>query len=367
MILRKKRKVCNMKYNKKLSLWLLLVGMLYLSTEQVQAGISKNNMYAIMAATAGAASCIAYLVYQDYCKQQIELKKKLLLDDMSFDQYLDFINVQFQSELLAKDFDPRIIALYMHGFCVTLSLQIIESIKKCAHDEYAAINMSHCTHVFGMIENSDVDDFQRTDDKQVWLNRAYHQAAHAVAVIELMNPDVALYNIFLNSDQGGFIYCPLDKDISSEKQLKMYEDSIMFYFAGGIGEQLFNVSPLPGFRNDIDMSDYDKNDDWYQYIDMITRNSVVSDISSAVHFADLVLYFSCIDAGGSVEQCSVINDEDIHHFTLSLYHKIYAILAKNNEKIKKIAELLVEQGSVSADEAYAICGKKRPLFYFEKE
>src|SRR3989339_1300111 len=70
-----------MKINKKLSLWILLIGMVCMPTEQVQARMMSNNtMYAIACSAFGAASYIAYMVYQDYYKKQVDIEKKTIAD-----------------------------------------------------------------------------------------------------------------------------------------------------------------------------------------------------------------------------------------------------------------------------------------------
>jgi len=362
-----------MKINRKLSLWILLIGMVCMPTEQAQARMMSNNtMYAIACTTFGAASYVAYMMYQDYCKQQAEIEKKRIADNnddqedikTSFDETLNFFKTQLKGEQLAADFDLRIFTLLMTDFSLQTAMYFIDTMKESAHKQSTPISMKHFEDII-LQDNEDV-----MNDHQTLLDRAYHQAAHAVAIIELMNPHVALYNVSLhgtNSFFCGFLFCPLVKDIpKSEDHLKIIEDTIMYYLAGGIGEQLFNVSPLPRY-DDFDMSECDIDSYIYEYVDMISRLSVSYNIECAKDLSSLLLYFNYLNTDGSDPDNFVINSQERNNLVFSLYKKIQAILAVNNDKIKKLAEVLVKKGTVYADEAYAICGKKRPLFYFEKE
>lgn len=377
-----KKEINCMKINRKLTLWLLLVGMICMPTEQVQARMMSNNtMYAIACTTLGAASYVAYMVYQDYYKKQVDIETKRIADNnddqedeemsfdekMSFDEGLNFFVTQFEGEKLANDFDIRIFALFMTCFSIETSLEFIAEMKDAAHKQSAPISMKHFEDI--IFQNTLTYDYKNVNGQQSLLDRAYHQAAHAVAIIELMNPNMALYSVSLNGSNspfGGFLSCPLVSDVSDEDALKAMEDTIMYYLAGGIGEQLFNVSPLPRC-NDFDISDHDENSDNYDYIDMVTRESVVYNMENVVTLANMLIYFNYLDAGGSDSENFIVGSADRYDLAFSLYKKLHTILAENNDKIKKLAELLVEKGTVYADEAYAICGKKRPLFYFEKE
>jgi hypothetical protein len=316
------------------------------------------------------------MVYQDYYKKQVDIEKKRIADnnddqeyeEMSFDEGLNFFATQFEGEKLANDFDIRIFALFMTYFSIEISLEFIAEMKEAAHKQSAPISMKHFEDI--IFQNALTYDDKKVNGQQSLLDRAYHQAAHAIAIIELMNPNMALYSISLNgsnSPYGGFLPCPLVSDASDEDALKVIKDTIMFYLAGGIGEQLFNVSPLPRFDLNFDMNQRDENSDDYDYIDMVTRQSVIYNMENVVTLANMFLYYNYLDADGSDPENFIVDPADRYDLVFSLYKKIHPILAKNNDKIKKLAELLVEKGTVYADEAYAICGKKRPLFYFEKE
>ena len=366
-----------MKNSKKLSLWILLIGMLCIPAEQADARMSSNFVNATIVASISAAAYLTYVIYYDYCKAQAKNKKNAVTttndpmidgqeSELLFDEYLGFLRDQFKDEKLASDFDIRIFTLLMNFYSKgtkEISVEIIEKMKKLAHEQSTPINIKH-------LEDIIIPDDEKNNNKQALLDKAYHQAAHAVAVIELMNPNMALYNVTLHAldtSFGGFLVCPLVKDISDEDTLIFFEDSIMYYLAGGIGEQLFNVSPSPRFHDDFDMNQYDKDSDDYEYIDMVTRQSVAYNMENVASIADQLLYFNCIDAGNSERQCLIIDPIDRQDLILDFYEKIQKILVCNKDKIKKLAELLVKKGTVYADEAYAICGKKRPLFYFEKE
>jgi hypothetical protein len=335
-------------------------------------------MYAIACTTLGAASYLAYMVYQDYYKKQVDLEKRSISDDdenddqedikMSFDEGLNFFAAQFEGEKLANDFDIRIFTLFMTSFSLQTCLDIIGEMKEAAHKQSAAISMKHFEDI--VMQDSVNHDYKKVNDQQSLLDRAYHQAAHAIAVIELMNPNMALYCVSLHGSHslyGGFLPCPLVSDTSYEDDLKIIEDTIMFYLAGGIGEQLFNVSPLPRFEHDFDMNQYNKDSYSYDYIDMVTRQSVAYNMENVFDLSNMLLYFNYLDIDGADPEKFVVDSSDRYDLVLPLYKKIQAILAVNNDKIKKLAELLIEKETVYADEAYAICGKKRPLFYFEKE
>src|SRR3989339_1123202 len=159
-----------MKINKKLSLWILLIGMVCMPTEQAQARMMSNNtMYAIACTTFGAASYVAYMMYQDYCKQQAEIEKKRIADNnddqedikTSFDETLNFFKTQLKGEQLAADFDLRIFTLLMTDFSLQTAMYFIDTMKESAHKQSTPISMKHFEDII-LQDNEDVMNDHQT-------------------------------------------------------------------------------------------------------------------------------------------------------------------------------------------------------------
>lgn len=363
---------------KKITLWMFVCGMICMPVQQIDAGISNNTLKAMIAMGIGAGSFFSYILYQNYselCKDyfRFQIASEDVVDnqeekDVKFYRLIDYLTVQFKDEKIAADFDIRILALYIQMFSPEESKVFVDVIKHVAHAQAAPVAMKHVVKAI-LILQSNFDDEEFEYQEQSLLDKAYHQAAHAVAVIELMNPDVALYNVSLSLSDGidtGFIYVSVVDHVTHERNLKFIENSILYYLAGGIGQQLNNVSPLPRSNRYGDISQYKDRSD-YQYIEMVTRTSVQNDLEIAQEMAATFLRINSLKAGHMYDETSIVDPKLLWNYMVSAYFKVYAILKNRTDKIEKIAQLLVTQGSVSADEAYAICCKQRPLFYFEKE
>lgn len=48
------------------------------------------------------------------------------------------------------------------------------------------------------------------------------------------------------------------------------------------------------------------------------------------------------------------------------YEKATHIVVEHKQNVKKLAQLVLKKETVYVDEAYAVCGKKKPLCDFEK-
>lgn len=364
---------------KKITLWMLVCGMICMPVQQIDAGISNNTLKAMIAMGVGAGSFFSYILYQNYselCKEyfRFQIASQDVVDDENeeedteFSRLIDDLTVQFKDENLADDFDIRIIALYIQMCPLEECKVFVDVIKYIAHTHAEPIAMKHFTKA-ALIFQSSFHDANFEYQEQALLDKAYHQAAHAVAVIELMNPDIALYNVSLSLSDGidnGFIYVSVVDNISHEQHLKFIENSVLYYLAGGIGQQLCNVSPLPRSNRYGDISQY-KDHPAYKYIEMVTRMSVQNDLEIALEMATTLLRINLLQEGKLEDENSIVDPQILWNHMVSAYFKVHAVLKKRTDKIEKIAQLLVTQGCVSADEAYAICGRKRPKFYFEKE
>lgn len=363
---------------KKITLFMLVCGMICMPVQQVYAGISNNTLKAIIAMGVGAGSFFSYILYENYsqlCKEyfRFQIASQDAVDnqekkDSKFYHVIDDLTLQFKDEKLADDFDVRILALYLQMCSSKECKAFVDVIKHVAYTYAEPIAMKHFI-IASLILKANFDDEYLEYQEQSLLDKAYHQAAHAVAVIELINPDVALYNVSLSLSDGidtGFIYVSLLDHLTGEQHVKFVENSVLYYLAGGIGQQLCNVSPLPRSNQYGDISKYKDRYD-YQYIEMASRMSVQNDLEIAEEMATTLLRINSLKAGQIDDENLSVDSQLIWNYMVSAYFKVYAVLKNRTDKIEKIAQLLLKQGCVSADEAYAICGKERPKFYFEKE
>lgn len=74
----------------------------------------------------------------------------------------------------------------------------------------------------------------------------------------------------------------------------------------------------------------------------------------------------CLKAGGSCKACSAIDGEKMVEIVQACYEKATKIIVEHKQEIEQLAQLVLEKETVYADEAYAVCGKKKPLCDFEK-
>ena len=148
-------------------------------------------------------------------------------------------------------------------------------------------------------------------------------------------------------------------DIVLTEPYILTEDELLYditvALGGGVAEQVFGL-PEP---RDIDNKNGLK--------DLISRPGVDSDWDNLVIKAHEIVQSRCLAAGGSYEECSAVNGKEIVKIIQPCYEKATAIMTAHKDEVRKLAERVLEKETIYADEAYEICGKKKPLCDFEKE
>ncbi len=277
----------------------------------------------------------------------------------SFEERIELLQTNFKGMQKSNDFKIEIIALSCKGYSLEEFLRIINRIKQLSKEQNSVLKIEYFYEAF-IFEYYKTDQaaYQKTEKERSWT--AYHEAAHAVAVILADDKLQALHYVTIKGvaySGGHYTKIPLALgeflNCSDEEIKQNLENAIQDYLAGGIGEQLYGISCLDRVVNNF--HEIDKNVPNYDFLDSITRYSVSTDVEEAFKKAEIII--ELFGNGDNLKS---------HEILLQQYRKIKPILEKNRDKINKLAQRLLEKETIFADEAYEICGKKRPRFYFEK-
>lgn len=278
------------------------------------------------------------------------------INELSFDERIEFLNNQLKVLKKSDDFNIHIIARLMSGYSYFQLAQFVEKVQELAKKyDRSTLSMDVSTKACSLAISQSEESFhiQTTPEKQYHI--AIHEAGHAIIVIENENKR-RLHCISLQEESdsmGHVLYIDLAEPyISTEDQLL---HDITGSFGGGVAEQVFCLSqPV----------DINSNDG---IVDFVNRPNLRSDMRNIVKQAGKIVKSRCIVAGGSCQECSILNEEEIIKIIRPCYEKAHEIITAHKDSVKKLAERALEKKVIYADEAYEICGKKKPLCDFEKK
>ncbi len=286
-------------------------------------------------------------------------------DQLSFEDRIDFCREQFAHMPKSDDFKIEIIALLLKGYSYQEYLDIIGITKKLAQEKNDHVRMEYFHEAFLLHYYKGEQHFVSDRSYQFKLDIARHEAGHAVVTI--MNEDLitALYYVTMQERAytGGHyttINLSLGKALNvSDDDIKMScKNAIKGFLGGGIAEQLYNI---PARQRVLNIDHIDTNDKAYNFLDFISRKSVGSDLKAALELANFIALSNHNFAEGYKP-----TQEDEVKIVFAIYQETRDDLLRHKDKIDALALQLIEKETIFIDEAYAICGKPRPKFYFEQ-
>lgn len=258
--------------------------------------------------------------------------------------------------------------------------------------EYAKENKNEFENIFISEENyknawADItlgEKIYNKNSSKTDRHTALHEAGHAFVIIALQD-NVSIDYIEIQdrlSTAGACIYSRTRKScLSDEDYIKK---DISVGFAGGVMEQIMHIPQSVKFTTEKDGLE-----------DFYSRTWAKSDQSSINHNAyslmeiqqiiGVSLFFGSAIAvnsnRSSIAQvvaictsyflCSLPNKELEDKIKQESYEETVKLLTENKDKVIQIAQILEKKKSISKteeiEELYALCGKKRPLYPWEKE
>jgi cell division protease FtsH len=273
----------------------------------------------------------------------------------SHQEKIEYFDNRLERFKKSDDFNTQIAARLFIGCSYSELVQITEKMKELiakTPSHLVSMGLFDITHESVYFGAKEGFDLQSPEEK---YKSAIHEAGHAMIAIKHLSK-CRLHSISLrqNSRSYGRIV-----DIALVEPHILTEDEslhdITVGFGGGVAEQVFGLpEPL-----DINSKNGLK--------DFVQRPNVKGDWNNLVEIAYKIVMKRCLAAGGSYEKCSIVNGEEIVKIIQPCYEKATAIITAHKNEVKKLAERTIEKETIYADEAYAICGKKKPLCDFEKE
>lgn len=297
-------------------------------------------------------------IYSFFYAENAQHKNRIL----SFDERLALLEEQFKDVPKGADFNEKIMALQMKGYTYQACLEISALTQKFAAEQSGVVELDHFDAAYFFHEYKKYPDpissYQFDDFK---LDAAYHEGAHAVVtMMQDVDSETALYSVSIKpykNSGGRFRTISLSAE-SIGDDIYLMKLALDRYMAGGVGEIIFKV---PCQHRTVDYFDkIDKNHELYDYADFITRYSTQGDIDIVCNIADVMLQVMHGD-----DNYQATADERTQLVQESL-KRVKMQVIEHKDKIEKLVHRLVEKETIYADEAYEICGKQRPKFYFEK-
>lgn len=183
---------------------------------------------------------------------------------------------------------------------------------------------------------------------------AYHEAGHAVASKMLPTQNrVHQVSIIPRGRAGGYTMSLPKDDACYNSKTEMLEE-IVSLLGGRVAEQLTLGDISTGASNDIERATNIAKS-------MVTKYGM-SDRLGARTFGDQNSEpFIGLEYGHSVDysqETAAIIDEEIHSIIDSSYKRCTEILAENMDKLKEVAELLLEKEKIEGDEFDALFEEK---------
>lgn len=289
---------------------------------------------------------------------------------LSFEQCFHLLKKEFENVNKADDFKIEIMALALQGYTYKEILEIISMMKVNATKESGIFTMKTMRDaiLFQLYQAAEHEDKNLSEQEKLY--RAYHESCHVLMVVMQDEFHMVFYTTIQGRAHTGGHMKTLPLAPESMENHSYYavearlQTTINTYLAGGIGEQLFDI-PASAGRTYENFASIDKDSEDYDYLECVSRVSVNDDIVRAWDYASsLIRMQHGIDLYENVDENWLA--DQIKVFLKVSYAKTKLFLMQHKDKIEKLAHLLALKEIVFADELYAVCGKARPKFYFEK-
>lgn len=272
----------------------------------------------------------------------------------SFQDRVEFLDAQLKDFKKTHDVDYNTVARLMIGRSYKELVLLVDNIQKIM--SRALTNCLSPELLDEAISYTDRDsqegfDIQTPEEQYA---SAIHEAGHAMIVMHHAS-QCRLHSVSVKQDSrsyGRIIDIALTEPYFQTEDELLYDITVAF--GGGVAEQIFNVPETKNITQENGLKDF------------ISRSSVGSDFETLSKKAYQIVQQRCLNAGGSCEACSAIDGEKMVEIVQACYQRATKIIVEHKNDVEKLAQLVLEKETVYSDEAYAVCGKKKPRCDFEK-
>ena len=179
---------------------------------------------------------------------------------------------------------------------------------------------------------------------------AFHEAGHAVVSKMLPTQDrVHQVSIIPRGRAGGYTLSLPKEDTFFNSKLEMMEE-IVSLLGGRVAEQLFLGDISTGASNDIERATNIAKS-------MVTKYGMSERLGARTFGDQNNEVFIGLDYGHTVDysqETAAVIDDEIHSIIDSCYKRCTDILNENSEKLKQVAELLLEKEKIEGEEFDAL-------------
>lgn len=272
----------------------------------------------------------------------------------SFQDRVEFLFSQLKDFKKTQDVDYNIVSRLMIGRSYKELVLLVDKIQKLINTTSTDfLSPELLDEAVSCIDRAAQQGFDIQTPQEQYAS-AIHEAGHAMIVIH-HESQCRLHSVSVK--QNSRSYGRIADIVLAEPYLQA-EDELLYDITvglgGGVAEQIFNVPETKNITQENGLKDF------------ISRSSVGSDFETLSQKAHEIVKQRCLNAGGSCQACSAIDGEKMVEIIQACYKKATNIIVEHKDEVEKLAQLVLEKETVYADEAYAVCGKKKPLCDFEK-
>ncbi|AXK60902.1 AAA family ATPase [Candidatus Chromulinivorax destructor] len=278
----------------------------------------------------------------------------LYLSQPSFQDRVEFLDAQLKDFKKNHDVDYNTVARLMIGRSYKDFVSFIDKIKNLtSRASTNCLSPELLDEAISYINQDSQEGFHIQTPEEQYAS-AIHEAGHAMIVMHYES-QCRLHSVSVKQNSrsyGRMIDIALTEPYLQTEDELLYDITVAL--GGGVAEQIFNVPETKNITQENGLQDF------------ISRSSVASDFEILSTKAHKIVKQRCLHAGGSCEACSAIDGEKMVEIVQACYEKATKIIVEHKQEIEQLAQLVLEKETVYADEAYAICGKKKPRCDFEK-
>lgn len=260
------------------------------------------------------------------------------------------LKVHSEGKPLAEDVDLSVIAKTTIGFSgAELENLMNEAALLSARQGETTISMKNIEDSIMKVIAGPEKKSRKITDHEKKLT-AYHEAGHAVVSKMLPTQDrVHQVSIIPRGRSGGYTMSLPKDDISYNSKTEMLEE-IVSLLGGRVAEQLTLGDISTGASNDIERATAIAKS-------MVTKYGMSEKLGARTFGDQHNEPFIGLDYGHTVDysqETAAVIDEEIHNIIDGAYKRCTQILTDNNDKLKQVAELLLEKEKIDGDEFDAL-------------
>ena len=264
------------------------------------------------------------------------------------------LKVHSKGKPLAPDVDLSVIAKTTIGFSgAELENLMNEAALLAARNGENAITMQNIEESIMKVIAGPEKKSRKVTDHERKLT-AYHEAGHAVASKMLPTQNrVHQVSIIPRGRAGGYTMSLPKDDVSYNSKTEMLEE-IVSLLGGRVAEQLTLGDISTGASNDIERATNIAKS-------MVTKYGMSERLGARTFGEQNSEPFIGLDYGRTVDysqETAAIIDEEVHSIIDSSYKRCTQILTNHMDKLKQVAELLLEKEKIEGDEFDALFEEK---------